>query len=114
MNTTLEMAASRRRLRPLRLARDPLTWRSATYLLLHFPLGLLYFIGLVVALSVSASTVIIWVGVVGFAATMILWRAAAMLAMILRKGRRGQKGDHGRRHQKAFHPALPRKTCPER
>ena len=79
MNTTLEMAASRRRLRPLRLARDPLTWRSATYLLLHFPLGLLYFIGLVVALSVSASTVIIWVGVVGFAATMILWRAAAML-----------------------------------
>lgn len=79
MNTTLEMASPRRRFGPLRLAREPLTWRSAAYLLLHFPLGLAYFVGLVVLLSVSAGTVVIWVGVVGLAVTMILWRAAAML-----------------------------------
>jgi signal transduction histidine kinase len=79
VNPTLEMATSRRRSGPLRLARESLTWRSAAYLLLHFPLGLAYFVSLVVLLSVSAGTVVIWVGVVGLAATMIYWRAAAML-----------------------------------
>jgi signal transduction histidine kinase len=79
VNTTLEMAPSRRRFGPLRLAGESLTWRSAAYLLLHFPFGLAYFVGLVVLLSVSAGTVVIWVGVLGLAATMILWRAAAML-----------------------------------
>jgi signal transduction histidine kinase len=62
----------------MRLAREPLTWRSAAYLLLHFPLGLAYFVGLVVLTSVSAGTMIIWVGVLGFALTMILWRGAAI------------------------------------
>ncbi|MFB9833589.1 sensor histidine kinase [Actinoallomurus acaciae] len=79
MNSTLEMTPSSRRYGPLRLARESLTWRSAAYLLLHFPLGLAYFVGLTVLLSVSAGTVIIWVGVLGLALTMILWRAAAML-----------------------------------
>jgi signal transduction histidine kinase len=78
VNSTLEMTPSQRRFGPLRLARESLTWRSAAYLLLHFPLGLAYFIGLVVLLSVSAGTVVIWVGVLGFALAMILWRFAAM------------------------------------
>jgi signal transduction histidine kinase len=77
---TLEIKPSgRRRFGPLRLATESLTWRSAAYLLLHFPLGLAYFVGLVVLLSVSAGTVVIWVGVIGLALTMILWRGAAML-----------------------------------
>jgi signal transduction histidine kinase len=79
VNSTLEITPSQRRFGPLRLARESLTWRSAAYLLLHFPLGLAYFIGLVVLLSVSAGTVVIWVGVLGFALAMILWRAAATL-----------------------------------
>ncbi len=68
-----------RRFGPAKIAGDSLTWRSAAYLLMHFPLGMAYFIGLVVMLSVSAGTVIIWVGVLGLAVTMILWRFAAML-----------------------------------
>jgi signal transduction histidine kinase len=80
VNGTVERTPSRlRRFGPVRLARESLTWRSATYLLLHFPLGLAYFIALVVLLSVSAATVIIWVGVLGLALTMILWRGAAIL-----------------------------------
>src|SRR2546430_2698394 len=71
------MTPSRRRFGPLRLVRESLTWRSAAYLLLHFPLGLAYFVGLVVAFSVSAGTVLIWVGVLGLALTMVLWRAIA-------------------------------------
>jgi signal transduction histidine kinase len=86
VNTTLEMSASsQRRFGPLRLARESLTWRSAAYLLLHFPLGLAYFVGLVVLLSVSAGTVVIWVGVLGFALAMILWRFAAMFERRLMK-----------------------------
>jgi signal transduction histidine kinase len=85
VNSTLEMTPSPRRSGPLRLARDSLTWRSAAYLLLHFPLGLAYFVGLTVLLSVSAGTVIVWVGVLGFALAMILWRAAAMLERRLAK-----------------------------
>jgi signal transduction histidine kinase len=79
VNSTLEMTPSQRRFGPLRLAKESLTWRSAAYLLLHFPLGLAYFIGLVVLLSVSAGTLVIWVGVLGFALAMVLWRAAATL-----------------------------------
>ncbi|MCW2944610.1 MAG: histidine kinase [Actinoallomurus sp.] len=80
MNGTVGTTPSRlRRLGPVRLAGESPTWRSAAYLLLHFPLGLAYFISLVVLLSVSAGTVIIWVGVLGLALTMILWRGAAML-----------------------------------
>ncbi|GAA4509070.1 sensor histidine kinase [Actinoallomurus oryzae] len=85
MNSTLEMTPSRRRSGPLRLARESLTWRSAAYLLLHFPLGLAYFVGLTVLLSVSAGTVIIWVGVLGLALSMILWRTAAKLERHLAK-----------------------------
>jgi signal transduction histidine kinase len=85
VNSTLEMTPSRRRSAPLRLARESLTWRSAAYLLLHFPLGLAYFVGFTVLLSVSAGTVIIWVGVLGLALAMILWRGAAMFERRLAK-----------------------------
>jgi hypothetical protein len=85
VNSTLEMAPSSRRSGPLRLARESLTWRSAAYLLLHFPLGLAYFVGLTVLLSVSAGTVIVWVGVLGLALSMILWRTAAKLERHLAK-----------------------------
>ncbi|GLY77200.1 sensor histidine kinase [Actinoallomurus iriomotensis] len=85
MNSTLEMTPSRRRSGPLRLAGESLTWRSAAYLLLHFPLGLAYFVGLTVLLSVSVGTVIIWVGVLGLALAMILWRGAAMFERRLAK-----------------------------
>ncbi|MCO5971605.1 sensor histidine kinase [Actinoallomurus soli] len=78
MNGTVETSASSGR-GPLRLLKDPLTWRSAAFLLLHAPLGLAYFVGLAVLLSVSVGTVVIWVGVLGLALAMILWRAAAML-----------------------------------
>jgi signal transduction histidine kinase len=85
VNSTLEMTPSQRRFGPLRLARESLTWRSAAYLLLHFPLGLAYFIGLVVLISVSAGTVVIWVGVLGLALAMILWRFAARFERRLMK-----------------------------
>src|SRR3954449_9364780 len=79
VNGTLEMAPSRlRKYGPLRIAADPLTWRSAAYLLLHFPIGLGYFIGLVVMLSVSAGMLTVVVGVLGFALAMVLWRCAAV------------------------------------
>jgi signal transduction histidine kinase len=67
------------------LATESLTWRSAVFLLLHFPLGLAYFVGLVVLLSVSAGTVVIWVGVLGLALAMILWRLAAKFERRLMK-----------------------------
>jgi signal transduction histidine kinase len=85
VNSTLEMTPRQRRFGPLRLARESLTWRSAAYLLLHFPLGLAYFVGLTVLLSVSAGMVVIWVGVLGLALTMILWRLAAKLERRLMK-----------------------------
>jgi len=85
VNSTLEITSSQRRFGPLRLARESLTWRSAAYLLLHFPIGLAYFVGLVVLLSVSAGTLVIWVGVLGFALAMILWRLAAKFERRLMK-----------------------------
>ncbi|MEV0405964.1 sensor domain-containing protein [Actinoallomurus sp. NPDC050550] len=78
MNGTVDTSSSRR-FGPARVLTDSLTWRSAAYLLFHAPLGLAYFVGLVVLLSVSIGTTVIWVGFVGLALTMILWRGAAML-----------------------------------
>jgi signal transduction histidine kinase len=75
---TVEMATPRRRFGPLRIATESLTWRSAAYLLMHFPLGIAYFVSLVTILAVSAGTVVIWVGVLGFAFAMLLWRGYAI------------------------------------
>lgn len=68
---------------PLRVANDPLTWRSAAYLLLYFPLGVGYFVVLVTLVSTSAGLLAVLVGVLGFAITMILWRAAARFERVL-------------------------------
>ncbi|GAA4634829.1 sensor histidine kinase [Actinoallomurus vinaceus] len=78
MNGTVDTSSSRR-FGPVRILKDSLTWRSAAYLALHFPVGLAYFVGLTVLLSVSVGTLVIWVGVLGLALTMILWRFAAVL-----------------------------------
>ncbi len=80
MDTTVEASPSvTRRSGPLRVARESRTWTSAAYLLLHFPLGLAYFVSLVVLLAVSAGTAVIWVGVLCLAVTMIYWRGLATL-----------------------------------
>jgi hypothetical protein len=42
---------------------DPQTWRNLLYLLLSFPLGLVYFVTIVVLLSVGAGLTIILVGI---------------------------------------------------
>jgi signal transduction histidine kinase len=78
VNGTVDTSSSRR-FGPVRVLTDSLTWRSAAYLLFHFPLGLTYFVGLVVLPAVSVGTAVIWVGIPGLALTMILWRLAAVL-----------------------------------
>jgi signal transduction histidine kinase len=55
----------------------PATYRRLGYLLLSFPLGIAYFTGLVTALAVSGSLLIIWVGVPLLAITVLGWRAVA-------------------------------------
>ncbi len=42
--------------------REPQTYRNIFYLLLSFPLGLIYFVFLVVFLSLGLGTLIIWIG----------------------------------------------------
>jgi signal transduction histidine kinase len=64
---------------PLALARSSVTWRSALYLGTSLFFGLAYFISLVVGITVSAATTIIWVGIPGLALMMVFWRFAAML-----------------------------------
>lgn len=55
------------------------TWKNLAYLLLAFPLGLFYFVFLVVGLSVGIALVIIWVGLPILAVTVIAWWAFAAL-----------------------------------
>jgi|GEM_PF-4415575 len=44
------------------VALQPQTWRNVLYLLLSFPLGILYFVFLVTGLSAGIGTLIVWVG----------------------------------------------------
>ena len=53
------------------------TWKNVAYLLLAFPLGLFYFVFLVVGLSVGLALVIIWVGLPILAVTVLAWWAFA-------------------------------------
>jgi hypothetical protein len=53
------------------------TWKNIAYLLLAFPLGLFYFVFLVVGLSVGIALVIIWVGLPILAVTVLAWWAFA-------------------------------------
>jgi Putative sensor len=55
------------------------TWKNLAYLLLAFPLGLFYFVFLVVGLSVGVALVIIWVGLPILAVTVLAWWAFANL-----------------------------------
>ncbi|WP_395109023.1 sensor histidine kinase [Actinomadura sp. SCN-SB] len=64
---------------PVALARSSVTWRSALYLGASMFVGLAWFVSLVVGLSVSAATVVIWVGIPGLALMMVYWRFAAVL-----------------------------------
>jgi hypothetical protein len=51
------------------------TYLNLLYLLLAFPLGLFYFIFLVVGLSVGVSTIIIWIGLLILALVFAAWYA---------------------------------------
>ncbi|MCW2918610.1 MAG: histidine kinase [Actinomycetia bacterium] len=68
---------------PLRVIRDPLTWRAALYLLVSMAFGLAWFVILVTGFALSAGLLIIWVGVPLFALLMIAWRGGAMLERFL-------------------------------
>lgn len=54
---------------------EPQTYRNILYLILSFPLGLVYFVFLVVGLSLGLSTLIIWVGAFILLATFLGVRA---------------------------------------
>jgi hypothetical protein len=57
----------------------PQTYLNLLYLLLAFPLGLMYFIFLVVGLSLGLSLVIIWVGIPVLLLVFVGWWALAIL-----------------------------------
>ena len=58
------------------------TWLNLMYLVLAFPLGLAYFILLVVGLSVSISLVIIVVGIPILLGLILLWRVLGNLERV--------------------------------
>ncbi len=58
---------------------DPQTYRNIFYLLLSFPLGLFYFIFLVIGLSLGVSLTIIWVGIPILIGVLMLSRVFANL-----------------------------------
>ncbi len=49
---------------------EPQTYRNALYLLLSFPLGIVYFVTLIAGFSVGAGTAILFVGLVLFVVTL--------------------------------------------
>jgi signal transduction histidine kinase len=67
------------------MARDPLTWRAAIYLLVSMAFGLSWFVIFTVGLALSAGLLIIWVGILLFALLMILWRGGAMMERLIMK-----------------------------
>ena len=69
----------------------PRTWLSLVYQVLAFPLGLAYFVFLVVFLSVGVSLSIIMIGIPLLIGTMLLWR---LLARVERVQARALLGAH--------------------
>jgi two-component system phosphate regulon sensor histidine kinase PhoR len=65
------------------VARQRQTYLNLLYLLSTFPLGIAYFVLLIVGLSVGASTLIIWVGIPILLATVIMWEGFASLERFL-------------------------------
>ncbi|GAA3947745.1 sensor histidine kinase [Actinomadura viridis] len=69
--------------RPSAMVRSWASWRSAVYLAAALPLGLAWFIFLVVGLAVSGALTIIWIGIPMLVAMMIGWRLAAVIERAL-------------------------------
>jgi signal transduction histidine kinase len=65
------------------VARERQTYLNLLYLLAAFPLGLLYFILLVIGISLGISTLIIWIGIPILLATIILWEWCARFERFL-------------------------------
>ncbi|MDH2428110.1 sensor histidine kinase [Sphaerisporangium sp. TRM90804] len=64
---------------PLGLLVDPMTWRTAPYLILASVTGFVWFVVLAVTVPVSLVLFGVWVGLPLLVLTMLLWRAGAML-----------------------------------
>ncbi|HEU5161232.1 MAG TPA: sensor domain-containing protein [Streptosporangiaceae bacterium] len=64
---------------PVQMARDPMTWRNAVYLLVSMAFGLFWFIFLTVGISLSLGLTLIWVGIPLLALVMLTWRGGAMI-----------------------------------
>ena len=62
------------------------TWLNVTYVLLAFPMGLAYFIVLVVGISVGAALAILIVGIGILLATLAAWRAMAAVERGMARG----------------------------
>ncbi|HEX6472601.1 MAG TPA: sensor domain-containing protein [Streptosporangiaceae bacterium] len=64
---------------PLRMLRDPLVWRGASYLLVSLAFGVSWFAFLTAGITLSLGLTLIWVGVPLLALVMLCWRGGAML-----------------------------------
>jgi signal transduction histidine kinase len=65
------------------VARQKQTYLNLLYLLGAFPLGILYFVLLVVGLSLGFSLLIVWVGIPILLATIIMWQGFASVERFL-------------------------------
>jgi signal transduction histidine kinase len=85
VSTTAVANASRTQLLR-RLATVPFaaaTWKHVLYLLLALPLGIAYFVVLVVGVATGLGLAIVWVGLPILLLTLIAWRTAAGLERVL-------------------------------
>ncbi|MFG1702877.1 sensor histidine kinase [Nonomuraea sp. M3C6] len=64
---------------PLGVLVDPMTWRAAPYLLVSGAFGIGWFIVLSMAVPISLTLAVVWVGVPLMMATVLMWRGGAML-----------------------------------
>ncbi|MFC5832361.1 sensor histidine kinase [Nonomuraea insulae] len=64
---------------PLGVVVDPMTWRAAPYLLVTGFFGLGWFVVLGLAVPLSLTLAVVWVGVPLMMATVLIWRGGAML-----------------------------------
>jgi signal transduction histidine kinase len=67
----------------LAVAFSAATWKHVLYLLLGLPLGVVYFVVLVVGISTGLGLAIVWVGIPILILTLVAWRAAAGLERVL-------------------------------
>jgi signal transduction histidine kinase len=76
---TTKTAVESRSWRPVEMARDPLTWRTALYLQVSMAFGLAWFIFLTVGTALSVGLLIIWVGFLLATFLIIALRGGAIL-----------------------------------